>query len=100
MLVETDHPNVDTPYEISKEALAFFKENGYVKLKNVFNAEELAYYEQAITRMVDKLNTQHKAMEDRTTYEKAFLQIMNLWTQDETVKQFSFSKRLAKIATD
>ena len=39
-------------------------------------------------------------MEERTTYEKAFLQIMNIWTKDEEVKEFSFSKRLAKIATD
>ncbi len=39
-------------------------------------------------------------MEERTTYEKAFLQIMNLWREDETAKEFVFSKRLAKIAAD
>ena len=39
-------------------------------------------------------------MEERTTYEKAFLQIMNLWRENEEVKEFVFSRRLAKIATD
>jgi ectoine hydroxylase-related dioxygenase (phytanoyl-CoA dioxygenase family) len=50
--------------------------------------------------LVFKLNKLTKPMEERTTYEKAFLQIMNLWREDESAKEFVFSKRLAKIAAD
>jgi ectoine hydroxylase-related dioxygenase (phytanoyl-CoA dioxygenase family) len=39
-------------------------------------------------------------MEQRTTYQKAFLQVMNLWTQSDVVKEFVFSKRLARIAAE
>lgn len=39
-------------------------------------------------------------MEERDTYGKAFLQIMNIWTRSASVKEIVFSKRLAKIATD
>ncbi|MBU1821377.1 MAG: phytanoyl-CoA dioxygenase family protein, partial [Bacteroidetes bacterium] len=35
-----------------------------------------------------------------STYERAFLQIMNLWRENEEVREFVFSERLAKIATD
>ena len=42
----------------------------------------------------------HLPMEQRTTYQKAFLQIMNIWLKSEIAKEFVFSKRLAKIATD
>jgi ectoine hydroxylase-related dioxygenase (phytanoyl-CoA dioxygenase family) len=49
---------------------------------------------------VKRLNTQHLALEDRDTYGKAFLQIMNLWVQSDAVHPFVFSKRLAQIAAD
>lgn len=88
------------PYELSQQAVAFYRENGYVKLKNVLSPHLIDYYGAIITNLVIRLNTLTKPMEERTTYERAFLQIMNLWTQDEAAKEFVFSKRLAKIATD
>ena len=39
-------------------------------------------------------------MEQRDTYGKAFLQIMNLWTKSDLVKEIVFSHKLASIATD
>jgi len=87
-------------YELPADAIAFYNEFGYVKLKNVLSAEVLDYYSELITDLVFKLNKLTKPMEERTTYERAFLQIMNLWREDEEVKEFVFSKRLAKIATD
>jgi ectoine hydroxylase-related dioxygenase (phytanoyl-CoA dioxygenase family) len=47
-----------------------------------------------------KYNTEKRKMEDRDTYGKAFLQIMNLWRHDESVKKMVFSKRLAQVAAD
>ena len=91
---------LSTPFEVSPEAIAFYREFGYVKLKNVLSAEVLEYYGGIITDLVFKLNKLTKPMEERTTYERAFLQIMNLWREDETAKEFVFSKRLAKIAAD
>lgn len=91
---------LNTPFEVSPEAIAFYREFGYVKLKNVLSAEVLEYYGGIITDLVFKLNKLTKPMEERTTYERAFLQIMNLWREDETAKEFVFSKRLAKIAAD
>lgn len=37
-------------------------------------------------------------MEERDTYSRAFLQVMNLWRADDTVRALVFSKRLAAIA--
>jgi ectoine hydroxylase-related dioxygenase (phytanoyl-CoA dioxygenase family) len=91
---------LNTPFEVSAEAIAFYREYGYVKLKNVLSAEVLEYYGGIITDLVFKLNKLTKPMEERTTYERAFLQIMNLWREDETAKEFVFSKRLAQIAAD
>lgn len=87
-------------YTLSSEAIAFYQENGYIKLKNVLSPEVLAYYGDIITEQVFRLNTLTKPMEERTTYERAFLQIMNLWREDADVRDFVFAKRLAKIAAD
>jgi ectoine hydroxylase-related dioxygenase (phytanoyl-CoA dioxygenase family) len=91
---------LNTPYSVSPEAIAFYQEFGYVKLKNVLSPEVLSYYGDIITDLVFKLNKLTKPMEERTTYERAFLQIMNLWREDETAKEFVFSKCLAQIAAD
>ncbi|RIV27447.1 phytanoyl-CoA dioxygenase [Fibrisoma montanum] len=91
---------LESPYTVSPEAIAFYRENGYVKLKQVLSPAVLSYYGDIITDLVFKLNTLIKPMEERTTYERAFLQIMNLWREDESAREFVFSKRLARIATD
>ncbi len=89
-----------TPYILSNENKAFYRENGYVKLKNVLSPELLAHFGDLITEWVFKLNTLTKPMSERTTYERAFLQIMNIWRESDDVKDFVFSKRLAQIATE
>jgi ectoine hydroxylase-related dioxygenase (phytanoyl-CoA dioxygenase family) len=89
---------LDEPYNLSPEAIKSYREKGYVKLKNVLSPELLEYYGEVITEWVFKLNKLTKPMEERTTYEKAFLQVMNLWRENETIKDFVFSKRLARIA--
>lgn len=97
---ETLLNELDTYYTVSPEAIAFYRQNGYVKLKHILSPEALAYYGDIITDLVIRLNTLIKPMEERTTYERAFLQIMNLWREDARAKEFVFSKRLAKIAAD
>ncbi len=92
--------DLDAPYALAAEQIRFYRENGFVKLKNVFGAGTIARYGPQITRRVHELNTLHLPMEERTTYQKAFLQVMNLWTKCGIVKDFVFSKRLARIAAE
>jgi ectoine hydroxylase-related dioxygenase (phytanoyl-CoA dioxygenase family) len=91
---------LEEPFVLSDELINFFKQNGFVKLKNVLSPEAIAYLNETISNEVKRLNTQHLPLEERDTYRKAFLQIMNIWTKSEPVKEIVFSKRLAKIATD
>lgn len=91
---------LDEAYRISGDQIAFYRENGYIKLKQVFSPELLEYYRLAITRKVAELNTQRLPMHERSTYDRAFLQIMNLWTKCEVVREFVFGKKLARIATE
>ncbi len=91
---------LDAPYLVTQEQIAFYAENGYIKLKQVLSPELLEHFRQAIHDKVAKLSADAVPLEQRTTYGKAFLQVMNLWTQSPEVKQFVFGKRLARIAAD
>jgi len=85
---------------ISEEQISFYQKNGFIKIKQVMPAETVDYMNETISSEVTRLNTQHLPMEHRDTYGKAFLQVMNLWTQSEAVKEIVFSKRLAKMAAE
>jgi ectoine hydroxylase-related dioxygenase (phytanoyl-CoA dioxygenase family) len=91
---------IDAPYSLTADQIRCYRENGYLKLKQVFSAETLAQVGPEITRKVHELNTLHLPMEQRTTYQKAFLQVMNLWTKSDVVKEFVFGKRLARLAAE
>lgn len=80
------------------EKIAFFRRNGFARLKAVFTAVELKHYGAEITRLTLALNTQTRPIEDRSTYGKAFLQITNLWEHSGQAREFVFGKRLARIA--
>ncbi len=89
-----------TPYDLSQAQVDFFQKNRFIKLKNVFDTETLAHYNKLITNQVEKMNTVSSKLDERDTYGKAFLQLFNLWRENNEVKDFIFSKRLAKIAAD
>lgn len=99
-MITTASNELSRRYPISPEQIAFFRENGYIKLRHVLSPETLRYMDETITDEVHRLNTQHLPLDQRDTYGKAFLQIMNIWLQSEPVREIVFSERLAGIATD
>lgn len=91
---------LETPYPLSTDQIDFYQQFRYIKLKQVLNEETLQFFNQAITERVQQMNTVDTPLEERSTYGKAFLQLFNLWREDEFVQQLIFSKRVAKIASD
>jgi ectoine hydroxylase-related dioxygenase (phytanoyl-CoA dioxygenase family) len=91
---------LETPFTLSSEQISFFRENGFIKLKKVLSPGVIQYMNKTISAEVVRLNTQHLPFEERDTYGKAFLQIMNIWTKSPVVKEIVFSNRLARIAAD
>ena len=85
---------LDKPYSLTSKQIAFYQENKFIKLKDVFHAETLAHYRTVILKKVKALSTESLPLEERDTYSKAFLQVMNLWRESEDVKEFVFSKNI------
>lgn len=99
-MVHVATAEIDTPYALDPGARERYERDGFVRLRNVLSPETIATYEPEITGKVIELNTMHLPFEERTTYQKAFLQIENLWPKSEIVREFVFSRRLAQIAAE
>lgn len=92
---------LNKPYELSEEDVNYYKKNGFIKLKQVLDEETLSFFNTEITKVVHEKNPLlKKPMEERSTFEKAFIQIGNLFRTNEIIKQLVLSKRLGKIAAD
>lgn len=88
------------PFRVSDKMIRFYKDNGYVKLKDVLSSTLLCFYREKISKLVAEASADVAPIAERDTYGKAFLQIWNLWTKSETIRTLVFSERLARIATD
>lgn len=91
---------LDSHYTLSSDQVNFFQKNRYIKLKHVLDPQTVHYFNEVITQKVAELNVVTVNLEERDTYGKAFLQLFNLWREDERIKALVFSKRLARIATE
>ena len=90
--------DIDSLYPVNDDQVARFARDGFIRLKNVFDAGTLDHYGRAITGQTVALNTQTLPLEERSTYDKAFLQVMNLWEHGGLPREFVFGRKLAGIA--
>jgi ectoine hydroxylase-related dioxygenase (phytanoyl-CoA dioxygenase family) len=86
--------------KLSAENISEFQQKGHTLVKGVLSSDEIAAYRPVIVEAADRYNTEKRKLQDRDTYGKAFLQIMNLWQVDEAARKFVLAKRMAKIAAD
>jgi ectoine hydroxylase-related dioxygenase (phytanoyl-CoA dioxygenase family) len=91
-------PVLNDTYTVDKDQVKEFQTNGHILLRNVLSREEVEAYRPVINGAAYKYNTEKRNLEDRDTYGKAFLQIMNLWESDETMRHFTLAQRFSKIA--
>lgn len=86
-------------YQLSENEINFYDQYKFIKLKQVLNEETISFFSNHIKITVEELSAGKKSLEERDTYGMAFLQIFNLWKQDDIIRELVFSKRLAAIAT-
>jgi len=99
--MRTDEPEtITTDYQISERHKSYFRRNGFIKLRQVLDPEQLKWFAPVISEKVIELNTKDVPLEQRDTYGKAFLQVTNIWKQDPVVARFARSPDLARLATE
>jgi ectoine hydroxylase-related dioxygenase (phytanoyl-CoA dioxygenase family) len=93
-------PALDDPHVVDAETVAGFQAKGHCVVRGLASAEEIAAFGPSISEAVAHYGKRYAPLEERDTYGKAFLQIPNLWTVSDTIRQFVFAPRFAKAAAD
>ena len=68
--------HLNEPYPLTAAQIDFYQKNRLIKLRDVLNQQMLSFFNNAITKRVALLNTESRPLEERTTYERAFLQLL------------------------
>lgn len=93
-------PALDTPYALGADTRAAYQRDGHILLRGVCAPDEAAPYASLFREAVAGRARDVRPLAERDTYGKAFLQIMNLWRDDDRLKRFVFAKRFARIAAE
>ncbi len=100
------HPDVplqelSVPFELGTDSVEAYRRDGFVRLQRVLSGDILDRCGAAITDQVLARNGLAGIdWSERSTYERAFIQVMNLWRDDPLVRELVFSPRLARIAAE
>jgi len=87
-------------YKLDSDQVEFYNKNRFIKLKQVLGDETIAFFNEVISKRVEIMNKENVPLDLRSTYGKAFLQLFNLWQEDEVVRELVLCKRLAMIAAN
>lgn len=83
---------------LSDAQLARFRDDGFLRIPGLLDPADVAEAGRDITRLTLELNGKPPPLEGRTTYERAFLQVMNLWTRSDDVFRFISQPTLVSAA--
>jgi ectoine hydroxylase-related dioxygenase (phytanoyl-CoA dioxygenase family) len=85
---------------IDEALIADYRRDGHVTVRNVFAADDLEPYA-AIVATVAAASTQHTVpMDQRSLYQRAFIQEMNLWQRHAALRPLVFDQRVADLAAE
>lgn len=91
---------LDQDYPLQESEIESFRREGFVHLPRVFDGPTLARYEPRITELtLEHDPARNTPLAKKDVYGQAFIQVGNLWQLDPLAREFMFSRRLARIAT-
>lgn len=98
--------------QVTQLQIDYYRENGFLLIENFLDADELAFWREAVTEAVEqcggrkfpgketKTGEDDGINKDADYYGKVFDQIVNLWQTNEKVKQLMLNESLGKMAAD
>jgi ectoine hydroxylase-related dioxygenase (phytanoyl-CoA dioxygenase family) len=93
-------PDLSDDHPIEAAIVAQFQRDGHTVLRGLASPAEVAAYRPVIEAAASKYKWKTRPLDERDTYGKAFLQIVNLWQRDEAVARFSLARRFARAAAE
>ncbi|MDX1500781.1 MAG: phytanoyl-CoA dioxygenase family protein [Thermoanaerobaculia bacterium] len=92
-----DLPELDGEYPVSDEAVASYRRDGHLLLRQVVGPQEVEAYRPVVRDLVARHNTQVDARDQRPE-ERGYLQVVNLHMRSAAARRLVRSPRLGRIA--
>lgn len=93
-------PDLSADYSVDPSQAEAYQRDGHVLLRGVASKDEVAAYRTVIGDAFRSRQPATVPLEQRDSYHKAFVQIANLWEEDDAVARFVTARRFGKIAAD
>lgn len=87
-------------HEISDELVRSFDAGGFARVPGVLDAATIAAFAPVVADVAANSSQKSLPMAQRTVYQRAFLQEVNLWQRIEAIRPLVFSTKLARIAAE
>lgn len=93
-------PDLSDPRPLGSADAEAYQRHGHRIVRGLAIPEEVARYRGALLAAGEAARYDHRPLDERDTYGKAFIQMMNLWRRNETARAFVFSRRFARVAAE
>lgn len=93
-------PVLDDVYPLTAEQIESYHHDGFILLRSVLSAAEIAAYRPALVEAVRENAQRRQKPKKIDDYSDIFLQVTNLWQRSEAARRFVFARRFARIAAE
>ncbi|NQZ70562.1 MAG: phytanoyl-CoA dioxygenase family protein, partial [Lentisphaeria bacterium] len=97
--------------DLTAEQIESYQENGFIKIENFLNADELEKMRDAVTESVDSMGNsvlnsrsdkdetfrEESVDDEKSYYSQVFLQRLNLWRINDFIKDFFICEQMGKF---
>lgn len=98
-MTDQEHlPDLNSEYTLTQDQQERYKREGHLCLPGVASTGEVEAYRPHIVQAVEHYAHERGITPGEEGHRRYFIQMTNLWRQNETVKRFVFAKRFARLA--
>lgn len=91
-------PTLSRPFALDAVDVEAYRRDGHVTLRALAGPDEVAAFRPALLAAGERTLADRRPFAERDTYGQAFLQMFNLWRQNEEARAFVFGRRFARVA--
>jgi ectoine hydroxylase-related dioxygenase (phytanoyl-CoA dioxygenase family) len=93
-------PDLSTPFALATGQVEAYRRDGHVLVPGLATPDEIAAFRPGLLDAGEAVRHDHRPLEERDTYGRAFVQMFNLWRQNDAAKAFVFAERFARVAAE
>lgn len=97
---EGEPPELGADFAVPASCVHELADKGHTLVRGLASPAEVAAYRPALLEAGPRGRYDHRPLEKRDTYGKAFVQMFNLWRHDARVHAFVFAQRFARAAAE